>query len=63
MRRISHRRPVRHELFDLPLFHWSAMRRPSLTTGGRWLHRHRRVPRELANVIAELASIGPEHKR
>jgi hypothetical protein len=39
------------------------MRRPSLTTGGRWLHRHRRVPRELANVIAELASIGPEHKR
>jgi hypothetical protein len=33
MRRIPYRRGVRHEVFELPFFHWSAMRRPPLTTG------------------------------
>ena len=61
MRRISHRPPVRHGFFDLPLFAWaSAHEFPPLTTGGRWLHRRYKVPRELANVVAELANIGRE---
>jgi hypothetical protein len=63
MRRIPYRRHARHELFELPLFHWSAMRRPPLTTGGRWLHRHRAVPRELADLVAELAGLGLERDR
>jgi hypothetical protein len=63
MRRIPYRRGVRHEVFELPLFHWSAMRGPPLTTGGRWLHRHRAVPRELADLVAELAGIGSERDR
>ena len=63
MRKIPYRRPVRHEVFELPLFHWSAMRRAPLTTGGRWLHRHRAVPRELADLVAELAGIGGEQDR
>ena len=63
MRKIPYRRGVRHEVFDLPLFHWSAMRCPPLTTGGRWLHRHRAVPRELADLVAELAGIGSERDR
>jgi hypothetical protein len=37
------------------------MRDLPLTTGGRWLHRRYRLPRELANVVAELAGIGREH--
>jgi hypothetical protein len=63
MRKIPYRRPVRHHVFDLPLFRWSAMRCPPLTTGGRWLHRHRAVPRELADLVAELAGIGGEQHR
>jgi hypothetical protein len=64
MRRIPHRRPVRHGLFDLPLFQWSATRQVSpLTTGGRYLHRRHHVPRELADIIAELAGIGRERDR
>jgi hypothetical protein len=63
MRKIPYRRPVRHDVFELPLFHWSAMCRPPLTAGGRWLHRHRAVPRELANLVAELANIGSERDR
>jgi hypothetical protein len=63
MRKIPYRRPVRHGVFELPLFHWSAMRRAPLTTGGRWLHRHRAVPRELADLVAELAGIGGEQDR
>jgi hypothetical protein len=39
------------------------MRRPPLTAGGRWLHRHRAVPRELADLIAELAGLGLERDR
>ena len=62
MRKIPYRRGVRHEVFELPLFHWSAMRRRPLTTSGRWVHRHRAVPRELA-VVAELAGIGLERDR
>jgi hypothetical protein len=59
MKSLHHRPPVRHGLLDLPLFAWaSAGRHPPLTTGGQWLHRHYRVPRELANVVAELAGIG-----
>jgi ABC-type uncharacterized transport system substrate-binding protein len=42
---------------------WAAMRRPLLTTGGRWLHRHRAVPRELADLVAELAGLGLERDR
>jgi hypothetical protein len=43
---------------------WASTRKRSpLTTGGQHLHRHYRVPRELANLIAELAGIGPEHQR
>jgi hypothetical protein len=63
MRRIPYRRPVRHEVFDLPLFRWSSMHRPPLTAGGRWLHRHRAVPRELANLVADLAGLGLERDR
>jgi hypothetical protein len=64
MRKIAHRAPVRHGLFDLPLVAWSsAPEFPLLTTGGRWLHRHYKVPRELANLVAELAGIGRERTR
>jgi hypothetical protein len=63
MRKIPYRRPVRHEVFELPLFHWSATRRPPLTIGGRWLHWHRAVPRELADLVAELADLGLERDR
>ena len=63
MRRIPYRRAVRHDVFELPLFHWSELRRTPLTTGGRWLHRHRAVPRELADLVAELAGIGLERDR
>jgi hypothetical protein len=63
MRRIPYRRHARHDVFELPLFHWSAMRRPPLTTGGRHVHRHHHVPRELANLVADLAGIGRERDR
>jgi hypothetical protein len=64
MKRLHHPRPVRHGLLDLPLFAWaSAIESPSLTTGGRWLCRRHRVPRELANIVAELAGIGGERLR
>jgi hypothetical protein len=64
LRRIHHRPPVRHGFLDLPLFTWaSASEASPLTDGGRWLIRRYRVPRELANVVADLAGIGPEHKR
>jgi hypothetical protein len=64
MRRISHRRPVCHELFDLPLFRWSAVHcMPPLTTGGQHVHRRHHVPRELANLVAELAGLGRKRDR
>jgi hypothetical protein len=64
MRKISHRPPVRHGLFDLPLFQWATARdAPRLTTGGRHVHRRHHVPRELANVVAELAGLGGERDR
>jgi len=59
MRKIAHRPPVRHGLFDFPLFHWSASRdMPPLTDGGRWVHRRTGLPPTLANIVAELAGIG-----
>jgi hypothetical protein len=64
MNRLPHRAPVRHGLFDLPLFRWSAMREvPPFTTGGKWVHRRTGLPSTLANVVAELAGIGPERPR
>lgn len=64
MRKIHHRPPVRHGLFDLPLFAWIAAHdAPQLTDGGRWVRRHTGVPPTLANRIAELAGIGPERNR
>ena len=33
---------------------------PPFTIGGRWLYRRHRVPRDLANTVAELAGIGRE---
>jgi hypothetical protein len=64
MRRISHPSPVHHGLFDLPLFGWSAARdMPGLTTGGQHVHHRHHVPRELANLVAELAGIGGERDR
>ena len=63
MRKIPYHGPVRHDVFELPLFHWSAMRRPPLTTGGRWLYGHRAVPRELADLVAELAGLALERDR
>jgi hypothetical protein len=64
MRKIPHRPPVRHGLFDLPLFQWSATRGvPRLTTGGRHVHRRHHVPRDLANLVADLAGIGWERDR
>jgi hypothetical protein len=64
VRRIPHRAPARYDLLDLPLFTWAATRDlPPLTPGGRWLSRRYRLPRELANLVAELASIGLEQRR
>jgi|GraSoiStandDraft_4_1057263.scaffolds.fasta_scaffold532122_2 hypothetical protein len=61
MRKIAQRPPVRHGLFELPLFRWSAMRDvPPFTDGGRWVHRKTGLPPTVANVIAELAGLGPE---
>jgi hypothetical protein len=62
MRKIQHPRRVRHGLFELPLFRWSAIREvPPFTVGGRWVHRRTGLPSTLANVVAELAGIGREH--
>jgi hypothetical protein len=58
MRRISHRPPVRHGLFELPLFRWSATRPAPFTGGGRWVNRRTGLPPAVANVVAELAGIG-----
>lgn len=58
MRKVNHRRPRRngpHPDFSLPLFDWAARR--SLTPGGVWLYRHRRISPARANLIAELAGI------
>ena len=64
MRRISHPSSVHHELFGLPLFRWSAARDvPRLTTGGQDVLRRHRVPRELANLVADLAGIGGKRDR
>jgi hypothetical protein len=64
MRRIAHQRRNRHELFELPLFRWSAVHCvPPLTTGGQHVHRRHHVPRELANLVAELAGLGRERDR
>jgi hypothetical protein len=57
------RPPGCHGLLELPLFAWADRRLAPLTTGAAWLHRHYRLPRELAEVVAELAGIGPEHRR
>jgi hypothetical protein len=64
MRKITHRKPVCYGYCDLPLFVWASSREfPPLTAGGRWLHRRHKVPRELANLVAELAGIGQERNR
>jgi hypothetical protein len=64
MRRIPHRRSIRQDVFDLPLFRWSAMRDvPPFTAGGRWVHRRTGLPLTLANVIAELAGVGQASPR
>jgi hypothetical protein len=64
MRRIAHPGRNRHEVFNLPLFRWSAARDvPLLTPGGKHVHRRHSVPRELANLVAELAGIGSERDR
>jgi hypothetical protein len=64
MRKIGHRKPVRYGFCDLPLFAWASAREfSSLTIRGRWLRRRYKVPRELANLVAELAGIGQEHER
>jgi hypothetical protein len=64
MKASSKRLPVRHGLFDLPLFQWSAGRNvPSFTAGGQWVHRRTGLPPALANVVAELAGVGRESAR
>jgi hypothetical protein len=64
MRRIAHPGRNGHEVFDLPLFQWSAARDvPPLTPGGNHVHRRHHVPRELANLVAKLAGIGRERAR
>jgi hypothetical protein len=64
MRKIHRRPPVRHGIFDLPLFRWSAEREaPPFTIGGRWVHRRTGLPPTLANIVAELAGIGREPTR
>jgi hypothetical protein len=64
MRTHTTKRPLGcHGLLELPLFAWANRGLPPLTTGGAWLHRRYRLPRELAEVIAELAGIGPERRR
>jgi hypothetical protein len=62
MRKIPYRRPVRHDVFELPLFHGLQCAGRRSTTGGRWLHRHRAIPRELADLVAELACIGEQDR-
>jgi hypothetical protein len=63
MRKIPHRPPVRYEVFDLPLFNWSATRDVPFTTGGRWVHRRTGLPPTVANLLAELAGLGPQARR
>lgn len=64
MRKIAHRPPDRHGLFELPLFRWSVIREaPPLTSGGRWVHRRTGLPPSLANLIADLAGIRPGRDR
>jgi hypothetical protein len=61
MKKSSKRTPVRHGLFDLPLFAWAA--RPNVaivTTAGRWVHRQYRVRPEIADTVATLAGLGGE---
>jgi hypothetical protein len=63
MRRISRRPQNHHRLSVLPLFQWAdAQSIRQLTTGGRYVHRRHHVPRELANLVAELAGIGRERE-
>src|SRR5262249_3589804 len=64
MRKITHRKPVRYGYCVLPLFAWASAREfSSLTIAGRWLHRRYKVPRELANLVSELAGISQERNR
>jgi len=43
---------------------WSAVHcMPPLTTGGQHVHRRHHVPRELANLVAELAGLGRKRDR
>jgi hypothetical protein len=61
MRRLSHRAPGRYGYLHLPLFAWAARHRAvQLTPGGRAVAKRIGLPPSLANVIAELAGVGPE---
>lgn len=64
MFKIQHRRSVRHHITHLPLFDWATLRDiPPLTNGGRWVSCRTGVPPRIANAIADLAGIGPEHEK
>ena len=54
-----HTVPRKLRQISLPLFDWADQRIAVLTAGGAFLRRRKFVSPVLANLVAELAGIGP----